>query len=135
MASDIGTGTTITCSGNAALVTWTAAVEVTNIEFNDIWQREAIDFTHMEVTGGREFKPTDLYDPGTIAVTVQFDSVLVITPVATETITWTITFPAGDTFICNGFMTKVGMTIPLEDKMTQTFEIKLSGDISGTILS
>ena len=135
MASDIGTGTAITVSGNAALITWVAAVEVTNIDFNDNWQRESIDFTHMETTGGREFKPTDLYDPGSMTVTVQFDPTLVITPVATETITWTITFIGGsETFVCNGFITRIGMAIPLEDKMVQTFDVKFTGDISGTMV-
>lgn len=135
MASDISTSVAITVAGNAALVTWVSAIEVTNIDFNDIWARESIDFTHMETTGGREFKPTDLYDPGSMTVTVQFDSVLVITPVATETITWTVTFPGGETFICNGFMTNVGLALPLEDKMVQTFTVKFTGDITGTILS
>lgn len=135
MASDFGTGTAITVAGNAALITWVAAVEVTNIEFTDLWTREAVDFTHMESTTARAFKPTDLYDPGSMSVTVQFDSTLIPVPAATETITWTITFPAGDTFICNGFITNLGIAVPLEDKMTQTFTVKLTGAVSGTILS
>ena len=135
MASDFATGTTITCSGNAALVTWCAAVEVTNIDFNDLWSREPVDFTHMESTTARAYKPTDLYDPGTISVTVQFDPALVMVPSPTETITWTFTFPGGETLICNGFTTSFGKALALEEKMTQTFSIKLTGAISGTILS
>lgn len=135
MASDFATGTAITCSGNAALVTWTAALEVLNIDFNDLWQRESVDFTHMESTVARAFRPTDLYDPGTVAVTAQFDATLVIVPVATETITWTITFPGGETFICNGFITSFGKALAVEEKMQQTFTIKLTGAISGTLVS
>jgi hypothetical protein len=135
MASDFATGTAITCSGNSALVTWTAAVEVTSIEFTDLWTREAVDFTHMESTTARAFRPTDLYDPGTLSVTVQYDSTLVMAPAPTETITWTITFPGGETFICNGFTTNFGKSLEVEGKMTQTITIKLTGAISGTIIS
>lgn len=135
MASDFGTGTAITCSGNATLATWVAATEVTNIELVDLWTRESVDFTHMESTTARAFKPTDLYDPGTMNVTVQFDETLVMLPVATETITWTVTFPGGATFICNGFIVNYGKTVAVEEKMQQTFSVKLTGAISGTILS
>lgn len=135
MASDFGTGTAITCSGNATLATWVAATEVTNIEFTDLWTRESVDFTHMESTTARAFKPTDLYDPGTMNVTVQFDETLIMLPVATETITWTVTFPAGATFICNGFIVNYGKAVAVEEKMQQTFSVKLTGAISGTILS
>ena len=96
MASDFGTGTAITCSGNATLATWVAATEVTNIEFVDLWTRESVDFTHMESTTARAFKPTDLYDPGTMNVTVQFDETLVMLPVATETINRQLKSGIGD---------------------------------------
>ena len=132
MASDIGTGTTITASGSNA--TWAALVEVLNIDFSDLWQREAINFSHMETTGAHVFKPTDLYDPGSITVSVQFDPAAVIVPAAAAE-NWTVTFPGGETFICSGFITSYGKGIPMEEKMTQTFTIKLTGAISGTVIA
>lgn len=132
MSSDISTGTTITASGSSS--TQAAAWEVVNIEIQDSWTREAVDFTHLKTTGGREFKPSDLYDPGSMTVTVLFDSTTVLVP-SPAAETWTVTFPGGETFICSGFITSVGIALPLEDRMVQTFTIKMTGDISGTILS
>ena len=132
MASDIGTGTTIV--GGTGSATQSAAWEVLSIDFNDVWSREDIDFSHMETTGGKDFKPSDLYDPGTLVVTVQFDDTITLVPTpAIEA--WTVTFPGGATFICNGYIKSWGKGVPLEDKMTQTITIKLTGDITGTLLS
>lgn len=40
---------------------------------------------------------------------------------------WTITLPDGSTFVCSGYLKGVGATIPHDDKITQTVNLKLSG--------
>lgn len=131
MASDIGTGTTI-AGGTSS--TFTTSLQVISLEFTDTWNREAINFSHMGTTGGHDFKPSDLYDAGGVNVEAFFDSAIV--PVATAAIeAWTITFPGGETLICNGFLTNYPMTVPFEDAMKVTFNIKFTGDFSGTLLS
>ena len=132
MASDFGTGTTLVGGGSSA--TQSAAWEVTDIQFNDGWNREVVNFSHMETTGGHDFKPSDLYDPGELVVTVQFDETITLVPTPAEE-TWTLTFPGGQTLICNGFVRNWGHAVPLEDKMVQTIAIKLTGDVTGTVLS
>lgn len=40
---------------------------------------------------------------------------------------WTITFPDGSTFVCSGFIRKVGVASPFDEKMTQSVTIKFTG--------
>jgi hypothetical protein len=41
---------------------------------------------------------------------------------------WTITLPDGSTFSCDGYMKNVSMEIPMDDKISQSATLKLSGE-------
>jgi hypothetical protein len=41
--------------------------------------------------------------------------------------TWTVEFPDEATFVCVGFVRKVGLAVPRDDKMTQSMTIKITG--------
>jgi len=119
--ADVGTGTTITfASGFFAEITNVAGPNMT---------RGNIDTSHMGTTGGKTFKPTDLYDLGEVTVDLAF--IPGTTPPiddAAETVT--ITWPDGSTWAFSGFMTGASPTAPLEDKMTLSATLKASGDIT-----
>lgn len=40
---------------------------------------------------------------------------------------WTVTLPDGSTFVCDGFIQDLGEAIPMDDKITQSMVIELSG--------
>lgn len=40
---------------------------------------------------------------------------------------WTVTFPDGATFVCAGYIKSTGEAAPMDDKISQTIVIKLSG--------
>ena len=46
---------------------------------------------------------------------------------AAENEAWTIELPDGSTFVCDGFIQKLGTEIPMGDKITQSMTIRLSG--------
>ena len=135
--SDVGTGATLTLGTS----TWTP--QITSISWDDV-SREVIDITHLGVTGGREFGPSDLYDPGGISIEGNWDPNLdsaKVPPYAAAAETFTITFPlqAGDataaTVAGTGFITNFSVGIPLEDRITFTATIKYSGDLTVTAAS
>lgn len=47
--------------------------------------------------------------------------------VGQENEAWTVTIPDGSTWVCDGFVTHVGDESPMEDKISSTATIKLSG--------
>ncbi len=121
---DIGTGTTLTFSSGFF-------AEITNLGWSGI-ERGAIDFTHFGTTNAREFKPTDLYDPGELAIEVHFDSAT-LPPHSSTAETVTVTFPGGgttNTWAAEGFLTSFGQGTPLEDKIVANATIKFTGAIS-----
>jgi hypothetical protein len=137
-AVNIGTGTTLTftTSGFSAeiieTIDWTAIT------------RGAVDTTHMTTTqpsagnfGGRTYIPTKFADPGQIALMVHFkpDTNVPINGVA-ETITVTFPLVTGDataaSWSATGFITEMGPSIPLEDKMVNRITVKLTGLVTMT---
>lgn len=97
-------------------------------------ERVSIETTHMGTTGGRTYMPGTLYDPGEIQVELAFDPeespVTPITAAAeTVTVTYADTAPAS-TMEASGFMTNFEIQGPLEDRMTATATLKLTGVIT-----
>ena len=132
-AVNIGTGTTITFATSG----FTAEV-IETIDWTTI-TRGAVDTTHMTSTqastgnfGGRTFMPTKLADPGTINLMVHFrpDTNVPIHGAA-ETITVTFPLVSGDATAAywygTGFITEMGPSVPLEDRMTNRLSLKFSG--------
>jgi len=96
--------------------------------------RESIDTTNFASSGGREYTPSTLYDPGELQVELLFDPesspVTPITAVAeTVTVTYADAAPAS-TMAASGFMTDFEIAGPLEDRMTATATLKLTGAVT-----
>jgi hypothetical protein len=124
--ADEGYGTTITWeSGFCA--------QILSANWDGI-SRAAIPTSHTTTTEGwMTFQPSDLQDPGSLTVELQFDPDDA-PPIeeAAETVTVTFPIPAGGsvaaTWACSGFLTEFGNQVPYNDKMTATAVIKFSGE-------
>lgn len=129
-ATDSGFGVTITFdSGFFA--------EITNVTTPDM-NRDPIETTHSTTTGGkRTFIPSDLVDHGQFNVDLNFDPDDE-PPIDSAAETVTITFPtpvggsSGATWQFTGFMTNYGGAVPIDDRMTASATVKVSGDITYT---
>lgn len=125
MATDIGTGTTITFGTSG----FTA--DVLSVNWDGI-SRESIQTSHMGTTNDHTFMPADLVDNGEISMEIAFVGTLsppIITNGAAETVTidWA---GSGDTWAASCFQTGFTIGAPLEDKMTGTLTLKVSGAIT-----
>lgn len=138
--ADIGTGTTI------AFGTTGFQAQVTGVSLAGI-AREAIDTSHMATTptpagkmGSRTFMPGDLSDGGELSLEIHFDPDDV-PPISQPAEQVTVTFPIpagltnGATYVFSGFVTGFQANVPLEDKMTGTLTVKVSGPITVTAAS
>lgn len=121
----IGTGTTITfASGFFA-------------EILDVTppgpERKAIQSTHMGTVDAHTHVPANLVEWGSLDVEIAFDPLTDI-PIDHAEESITITFPdSGDTtWTFAGFMTNFKPKVPLEDRMTATATIKVSGKVTVT---
>lgn len=125
MATDIGTGSTITFG------TSSFTADVLSIGLSGI-TREAINTSHMATTADHTFMPTDLVDNGEISLEIAFVAGLtppIITNGAAETVT--IAFAgSATTWSMSAFQTSFDITAPLEDKMIATMTLKVSGAIT-----
>jgi len=54
---------------------------------------------------------------------------------SSNTDTYTITFPDGETMIFTGFITGVPIEIPIADYVAVSFSFKISGAVSGTLFT
>ena len=122
MAVDVGTGTTVTfgTSGFSA--------NVTNIDWSDI-NREAIQTSHLGTVDAHTHIPGKLYDSGSIELEIQFDPEDGLPPINGAAETITITFPDESVWSGTGFATGFTATVPLEELMTGTLTLKISGVI------
>lgn len=124
MATDIGTGTTITFGTSG----FTADILAVNW---DGIARESINTSHMGTTNDHTFMPTDLVDNGEISVEIAFIGSLsppIITNGAAETVT--VAWAGGSSWAASAFQTGFTAGAPLEDKMTGTLTLKVSGGIT-----
>lgn len=119
---DIGTGTTITGSGQTA--------NVLSISWSGI-SRPSVDTTHLGTTTARTFMPGDLYDPGELTVEFELKANQTWgTTLSAAATTITITFPDALDWSASGFLTGLEMSVPLEEMMTCTATYKLTGAIT-----
>lgn len=124
----VGTGATITFDTGFF-------AEIISIDGPGV-SRPAIDATHMGTTTAREWIPGSLYDPGTADIEIAFAPET--TPAyagAAETVTFTFTSAGAGgttTWAASGFLTNFSPSIPLEERMTATATLQLSGAITIT---
>ena len=125
MATDIGTGSTVVFGTSG----FTA--DILGVNFSGV-TREAINTSHMGTTSDHTFMPVDLVDNGTLELEIAWLATLtppIITNAAAETVTVAFAGSA-TTWSFSAFQTDLGVTVPLEDKMTATMTFKISGAIS-----
>jgi hypothetical protein len=127
---DVGTGVTVVfgTSGFSGYLL--------NIDGPEV-ARVSVETTHYGTTGGKTFRPGDLYDPGEIALEFAFDpdlSVPIFNAEQPETVTITWPIPAGKssgaTWSASCFCLNYKPSAPLEDKMTATMTLKVTGNIT-----
>ena len=132
--ADVGTGATF------AFGTTPIALDFTSIDASGI-SRESIDVTHLGTTGAKAFIPSDLYDPGEISFEGLMDPNLgdaLVTKIGAAAENMTVTFPipsggaAGSTFVASGFLTEFEWGVPMEEEMTFSMTVKLTGAITWT---
>lgn len=125
MATDIGTGSTVTF-GTSGFTADILSVNLSGIT------REAINTSHMGTTSDHTFMPVDLVDNGTLELEIAWLATLtppIITNAAAETVTVAFAGSA-TTWSFSAFQTELGVVVPLEDKMTATCTFKISGAIT-----
>ena len=122
---DIGTGTTIAFSSGFF-------AEILDVSGPSA-ARESVQVSHMGTTNAHVFTPTDLVDWGELTVEIGFDPGTK-PPMNGAAETVTITFPnsGASTWAFSGFMTAFEPSVPLEDRMTGSATIKVTGDVTVT---
>jgi hypothetical protein len=93
--------------------------------------RESIQTSHMGTTVAHTFLPGDLVDWGELVVEMAFIASTAI-PIDNAAEAIVISFPdsASSTWTFNGFMTGFEASVPLEERMTATATVKVTGDVT-----
>ena len=91
--------------------------------------RPSIDTSHYGTSTYRTFIPGDLIDNGQLQCTIEFDPGQV-PPIDQDASTVTITFRNDETWEFSGFMTDYQPGSPMEERMTASCVIKVSGAIT-----
>lgn len=123
--AEVGTGTTISFSSSF----FAEVLDISGPGFS----REPVDTSHMGTTTAKTYMPGDLYDGGELTVEMAFvpatDMTVPIAAVAEEVI---ITFPDSttSTLTFDAFMIGFEESIPLEERMTATATLKVTGAVT-----
>jgi hypothetical protein len=132
MPIDIGQGTYVTF-GTA--LSGTAGYKITGVNHGGI-SRAVADATHMQTVGGKQFVASEIYDPGELSVEVLFDPsirpIVDLTNVATAqqlNVYWANGGTTTTLWTAYGFATGFEAGAQMEDIMSGTLTIKLSGSI------
>lgn len=92
--------------------------------------RESIDTTHTTTAdGAMTFIPSDLIDYGEASVELNFDE-SEVPPIESAAETVVINFPSGATWTFSGFLTNYAPSAPIDDRMTASATLKVSGKIT-----
>jgi hypothetical protein len=129
MATQTGHGSTITLPG-------VTVAEVLDISWSGV-SRQTIDTTNMATgaktsdSGGRTFIPAPPSDAGELTIEANLDStgstwISCIDAAAADVV---LTFPSSGTWTAVGFVTNASFSVPLDDKITASLTLKLTGDI------
>ncbi len=129
MATDVGTGTTITLTG----IDTTLLADITSIEWSG-WSIESVETTNMGTSTGRTYISADLYDPGEITIEGHFDSTQDLPTFGTSAAI-VVSFAGvgtADRWTVNGFLTEFSISDPLEDVMIFSATMKATGAVTKT---
>jgi hypothetical protein len=106
--------------------------------------RVAVKTTDLDTTVAHTFRPSQLYDGGSLTGTLFYDPaqathIHLQTDITGAAETWTLTYSDGSKFSFSGFLTKFkpldSVAAGDEDNLKATFEIKVSGAITFTVHS
>ena len=128
MPVDIGTGASVVFG------TSSFTANFTSLSIDGI-TRISIPTSHLGTTTAHTFVPGDLIDAGEFSMEFQWDPDD-YPPIEGAIETITISFPLSSggstkaTFAFSGFMTNFSGAIPLEDLMTGSATVKITGDIT-----
>jgi len=119
----IGTGTTVSIGGSAV-------AEILDVTPPGM-SRESIATSHMGSTTAHSFLPSKLYDGGEVGLEIAFDPNWAV-PISDDAASVVITFPdsGSSTWTFNAFVTGYEPADPLEDRMTATLTLKVTGEIT-----
>lgn len=120
MATDIGTGTTVTHANFFGNVLSVAL---------DGMEVDMIDKSHMGTTGYRSFTAGDLKNAGTCTIRAQFDTATKPT-LGGAASNLVITWPTTDTWTASAILQSWSGGAEIEAQMESTFTFKLSGGFS-----
>lgn len=114
--------------------------EVTNLSWTGI-SRTVVSTSHSGTSAAMTFRPSDLYNPGTLEVQGHFDhDKALITPLTSAAETVTITFPldtgetTSATWVASGFLTEFSWEGGTVDDQAASYSatLKLTGAITIT---
>lgn len=133
MAADIGQGTFVTFGTS---LNGTSGYKITGVNHGGM-SRAVADATHMLTVGGKEFVGSEIYDPGELSVEVLFDPSIKPINDFTNTSTmqslrvyWANGGNSTLMWSAYGFATGFEAGAQMEDMMSGTMTIKLSGSIT-----
>ena len=123
MAADLGTGATIAFGTSA----WTA--NITSIKAPER-SREAVKTSHLGTTTAHTYIAARLIESGEVSFDYQYDlATSGESPMDGAEELVTITPYTGPAITFQGFWTKDGQEIPMEDLMTGSATVKVTGDV------
>jgi len=134
MAKNIGYGSSISTS--TGVIGQVESISFGGIETNDV------DVTTLDSSDAyRDFVP-GLIDPGDLTITITYDKILASHKALSNHLNgrtvldgWSVAFTGSttdpDTF--SGYVNSLSREVPLDDKMTATFGVKVTGDPGLTI--
>ena len=129
---DIGTGASLAYSSS------TFVARITEIQWSGI-SREHPETTHLGSTDARAYLPGDLYDPGELSLSIQYEPGNE-PPISAAQETITLTFPANTaqgidtaaTLAVTASVSEFSFGVPLEDVITADVTFKCSGALTWT---
>jgi len=124
----LGLGATLTGSvtGTIGFIT---GINVPGIE------ADSLETTKLDNADGWKTFMAGLKNAGSIDIDIIYDDEncdVVMGAVGSDNEDWTINLPNLSSFKCEGFIQKLSLAIPRDEKMTQTATIKLSGKMEYT---
>lgn len=131
---DIGTGATLTTSGTS----WSA--RITEMNWSGI-SREHVETTHLGSSEARTFLPGDLYDPGELSLSIQYEPGNEPQGLTSATQQeWSLVFALNTaqgqataaSLTALGSVSDFSFGVPLEDVITGDVTMKFSGPITFT---
>jgi predicted secreted protein len=128
-----GVGTTFKRSNMLSSASFTAIAEINSIKGPDK-KRNTIDVTSLDSLGGyREFI-TSFRDAGQVVLEMNFTRSgfmdLNDDFESEDIVDYQINLPDGTTIDFSGYVTDLGMAVPLDDKVTASVTIKVSGVVT-----